>query len=75
MQALQITGNFKVSIRYLIAEIYTEVRSNDAFIALQKALELGLKKHGFTDSKTFDYVLEVMMAEPEEKWFEIKKVA
>jgi hypothetical protein len=44
-------------------------------IALQKALELGLKKHGFTDSGTFDYVLEVMMSEPERKWFEIRKVA
>jgi hypothetical protein len=75
MQALRFQGNFKVSIRYLIAEIYTEIRTDDAFIALQKALELGLKKHGFTDSGTFDYVLEVMMSEPERKWFEIKRVA
>lgn len=75
MQAARFQSNFKVSIRYLIAEIYTEIRTNDALIALQKALELGLKKHGFTDSATFDYVLEVMMSEPEKKWFEVRKVA
>jgi hypothetical protein len=75
MQALRFQGNFKVSIRYLIAEIYTEIRTDDALIALQKALERGLKKHGFTDRATFDYVLEVMMSEPERKWFEVKKVA
>jgi hypothetical protein len=75
MQALRFQSNFKVSIRYLIAEIYTEIRTDDAFIALQKALKLGLKKHGFTDAGTFDYVLEVMMSEPERKWFEVKKVA
>jgi hypothetical protein len=75
MQALQFKSNFKVSIRYILAEIHTEIRSNDAFIALQKALELGLKKHGFTDSGTFDYVLKLMMDEPERGWFEIKKIA
>ena len=75
MQVLQVTSNFKVSIRYILAEIHTEIRTNDALIALQKALELGLKKHGFTDSGTFDYVLEMMMSEPERKWFEVKKIA
>ena len=75
MTALRFESNFKVSIRYLIAEIHTEIRTGDAFIALQKALELGLKKHGFTDSSTFDYVLKIMMDEPERKWFEVKKIA
>jgi hypothetical protein len=75
MTALRFQGNFRVSIRYILAEIHTEIRTDDAFIALQKALELGLKKHGFTDSGTFDFVLKLMMDEPERKWFEIKKIA
>jgi len=75
MQVLRFQSNFKVSIRYIMEEIHTEIRTNDAFIALQKALELGLKKHGFTDSGTFDYVLKLMMDEPERKWFEVKKIA
>jgi hypothetical protein len=75
MQVLSMTSNFKVSIRYILAEIHTEIRSNDAFIALQKALELGLKKHGFSDAGTFDYVLKIMMDEPEREWFEVKKIA
>jgi hypothetical protein len=75
MQALRFKSNFRVSIRYILAEIHTEIRTDDALIALQKALELGLKKHGFTDPGTFDYVLEVMMSEPERKWFEVKKIA
>jgi len=72
---LKFIGRWKVSIRYLIAEIHTEIRTDDALIALQKALELGLKRHGFTDSATFDYVLGIIMSEPERKWFEVKKVA
>ena len=75
MTTLRFESNFKVSIRYILAEIHTEIRTGDALIALQKALELGLKKHGFTDSGTFDYVLEMMMSEPERKWFEVKKIA
>jgi hypothetical protein len=72
---LSFIPKWRVSIRYIIAEIYTEIQHEDALIALQKALELGLKKHGFSDPATFDYVLELMMSEPERKWFEIKKVA
>ena len=72
---LKFTSKWRVSIRYIIAEIYIEISCNDAFVALQKALELGLKKHGFSDPGTFDYVLKVMMDEPECKWFELKKVA
>jgi hypothetical protein len=75
MLTLRFTSRFKVIIRYILAEIATEIVTDDALIALQKALALGLKKHGFTDSSTFDYVLNVMMSEPERKWFEIKKVA
>jgi len=75
MQVAHFRSKFRVSIRYILAEIYTEICTDDALIALQKALALGLKKHGFTDSATFDYVLKLMMDEPERKWFEIKKIA
>ena len=75
MVTARFTSRFKVLIRYILAEIITEIVIDDALIALQKALALGLKKHGFTDPGTFDYVLNLMMSEPERKWFTIEKIA
>jgi hypothetical protein len=71
---LSFIPKWRISIRYILAEINTEIRHEDAFIALQKGLEMGLKRHGFTDRGTFDYVLNLIMNEPERKWFEIKKM-
>lgn len=75
MRVLKIKGLWKVSIRYLIAEIHTEIACDDALEALRSALLLGLARHGFTDRATFDYVFSLMMEEqPERHWFEIARV-
>lgn len=75
MRKLRIKGLFRVTIRYIIAEINTEIAEDDALDALRTALELGLAKHGFTDRSTFNYVLDIMMKEqPERNWFRVERV-
>ena len=76
MTSLKFQPKFAVVIRYILAEITTEVLCNDALIALKTALRTGLKNHGFEDEATNDYVLALLMEEqPERRWFEVRRIA
>jgi hypothetical protein len=73
--ALQFQSRFSVVIRYILAEITTEVHAEDAQDAFHIALREGLANHGCDEPETFNFVLALLMEEqPERDWFKIRRI-